>query len=357
MKKGISFFLFLLILSCSEEDPPVILNDPISSKITGFSNGSFVDEDGNSFFPWGFNYTNTDETGLIEDNWNSSEVMTIIRKDFHDMKTLSANVIRIHLQYHRFMLDPTTPNQKNLSKLTELVRMAEEIGLYLDITGLAAYRKTDSPVWYDELTDDKRWETHKIFWKSIAREVGQNKAVLSYNLMNEPVVSVGCEVGTPCSWLPGDGFGGYHFVQNITREPGKLNAPTKKEWIAELSNAIRAEDQETMITVGFLPLGDVKQYESDLDFVSIHIYPKSGEIQKSLDFINSNLTTPLVIEEISNLNCTIEELEKFLDDIDGNYHGFYGHFHGKTLNELSSFSITDALNKQFFELFVRRNPN
>lgn len=359
------FLLLLLVLSCNNDDdsspnnqnPEEEMPHSKLNAILGFIDGAFLDSDGNEMIPWGYNYTNPEQVGLIEDDWFNDDVWRNIVSDFEEMKSYAANIVRIHLQYHQLMNDPNTPNENNLERLLDLVELAEEKELYLDITGLAAYRKSDSPTWYDELDDEQRWTTQKIFWKSIAKKVGDKNAVFAFNLMNEPVVSVGCSVIDDCDWLPGDGFGGFHFVQNISREPDNLFAPTIKEWIGEMTEAIRSEDSTTMITTGFLNLGNIQQFEEDLDYVSVHIYPASGALQESVDFIENNQTAPLIIEETFNLNCNINELEEFLDGIEGKYHGLLGHYKGLTLEELENGSIVDALNKNFIEMMVRRNPN
>lgn len=345
-----------IVLSCSDNEPIEIDAKPIT-KISLNSNGVFVDTNGNSFYPWGLNYTNPENVGLIEDNWINPDVWNTISNDFVEMKALNANVVRIHLQFNKFMNGPEEPNEESLNKLLELVNLAESKKLYLDITGLAAYRKSDSPIWYDNLDDNDRWKAQEFFWKSVANKVGNHNAVFAFNLMNEPVVSVGCTNINDCDWLVGNGFGGFHFIQNISRNPSRQFGQTIKEWIGQMSNAIRSEDNTTPITVGFLPLGDVAQFQDDLDFVSIHIYPISDKINESVNFVNNNLTTPLIIEETSNLNCSIDELTDFLDQVEGKNHGLMGHYHGSPINELSSFQFNDALRKQFLNMFVERNPN
>ena len=68
--------------------------------------------------------------------------------------------------------------------------------------------------------------------------------------MNEPVAS-GDRKG---DWLPGQPLGGSYFVQRLTTDMrGRTEQEVAKEWIAELSAAIRAVDQRHMITVGLVP--------------------------------------------------------------------------------------------------------
>src|ERR1051325_8089559 len=116
---------------------------------------SFVEaRSGQAFVPWGFNYDRDYKSRLLEDYWET-EWATVV-EDFREMKTLGANVVRVHLQFARFMDGPAEANDKALERLTRLLRLAEETGLYLDLTGLACYRKTDVPGWYNALAQPER---------------------------------------------------------------------------------------------------------------------------------------------------------------------------------------------------------
>ena len=61
---------------------------------------------------------------------------------------LGANVVRIHLQTGKFLQSADEPNEQALSRLKDLLALAEKTGLYLDLTGLACYHKQDVPAWY-----------------------------------------------------------------------------------------------------------------------------------------------------------------------------------------------------------------
>src|SRR5215204_5593823 len=84
------------------------------------------------FVPWGFNYDRDHNLRLLEDYW-ANEWPTV-EQDFREMKALGANVVRIHLQFARFMDSPERPNKPNLARLQRLVRFAEHLSLQLDIT-------------------------------------------------------------------------------------------------------------------------------------------------------------------------------------------------------------------------------
>lgn len=354
------FFLLasLLIISCNKSEEPIPSTPAANLTKISIENRQFINANGDVFFPWGFNYTNADDVGLIEDDWYNEVMWQTIQSDFIEMKALGANVVRIHLQYHQFMSDASTPNIMAFQRLKELVEFAEMEGLYLDITGLSSYRKSDQPNFYNLMRDDERWNTQKLFWETTAETIGDNPAVFAFNLMNEPVVSVGCNSSIDCEWLPGDGQGGLHFVQNITRTPGNNYITTLKSWMSELSQAIRSKDNETLITVGLLGLGSFGQFGEDLDYVSLHEYPQSGQLQESINKVIANQSgVPLIIEETYNLNCNIGELEEFIDGVDGGYQGLMGHYFGTPLEDLSDLSIRQAIQKNFLEFFIANNPN
>src|SRR5690242_9160902 len=56
-----------------------------------------------TFTPWGFNYDHDERGRLLEDYWETE--WPRVEKDFRDMKRLGANVVRVHLQFARFMED------------------------------------------------------------------------------------------------------------------------------------------------------------------------------------------------------------------------------------------------------------
>src|SRR6185437_11872179 len=64
------------------------------------------------FTPWGFNYDRDAKERLIEDYWHDE--WPKVEADFAQMKKLGANVVRIHLQFGRFMDAADKPNDKSL---------------------------------------------------------------------------------------------------------------------------------------------------------------------------------------------------------------------------------------------------
>src|SRR5262245_9089653 len=66
--------------------------------------GFVLTPSGKSFIPWGFNYGGDRKLQLIEDRWDAD--WATIEQHFMQMKELGANVVRIHLQFGRFMDAP-----------------------------------------------------------------------------------------------------------------------------------------------------------------------------------------------------------------------------------------------------------
>ncbi len=210
---------------------------------------SFVlDQSGRRFTPWGFNYDHDEKGRLIEDYWETE--WPKIEQDFAEMKDLGANVVRVHLQLGKFMADANRPDEKSLDRLGRLLTLAERTGLYLDLTGLGCYHKKDVPAWYDALSESGRWAVQGRFWEAIARRCSGSPAVFCYDLMNEPVVPGKRDPG---DWLAG-AFGGKHFVQFVTLDPGNRPRPdVARQWIHTLTEAVHKHDRRHLITVGMVP--------------------------------------------------------------------------------------------------------
>jgi hypothetical protein len=188
---------------------------------------------------------------LLEDYWQTEwdEVVA----DFQEMRELGANVVRIHLQFGKFMDSTDAPNERALVQLKRLLRLAEEKGLYLNLTGLGCYHKPDVPPWYDVLADQGRWCAQANFWKAIARTCKGSSAVFCFDLMNEPVIDGKSDEG----WLGGE-LGGKYFVQRLTRNnAGRSQVEIARGWVEMLTRAIRAEDSSRLITVGVIPWAQV----------------------------------------------------------------------------------------------------
>ncbi|MFO0968555.1 MAG: cellulase family glycosylhydrolase [Gemmataceae bacterium] len=325
-------------------------------------NRGFVTASGRPFIVWGFNYDHDADGTLIEDYWDRD--WKRLAEDFTEMKDLGANVVRVHLQFAKFMKDKETPDKDALAQLGRLVKLAEERRLYLDVTGLGCYHKKDVPAWYDALGDKERWQAQAVFWKHVARVSKDSPAVFCYDLMNEPVVAGGKR--KPGDWL-GPPFAGSHFVQFITLDQDKRPRPqVARAWIKHLTEAIRAEDTSHMITVGLVDWSldrpglqsgfDPKVVGAELSFVSVHLYPKSKEIDAAIETLKQfAVGRPVLIEETFPLHCTPAEMDTFVERSSKIAAGHVGFYWGKTLAEhRRSKAIVDAIMVQWLELFERR---
>lgn len=313
---------------------------------------------------WGFNYDRDDAGRLLEDYW--AEEGATVAADFREMKALNANVVRVHLQLGRFMTAAGQPHAPSLGRLAELVRLAEETGLYLDVTGLGCYHKQDVPQWYDALNEADRWAVQARFWQAVAKVCANSPAIFCYDLMNEPVVGGG---DGKKDWLPGQPLAGKHYVQRITVDPrDRTDRAIAKAWVEKLTSAIRAVDDRHMVTVGVIPWAQVfkgakplfyaPEVCGPLDFVSVHFYPKAGALEESLAALKVyEVGKPLVIEEIFPLGAGIDETVAFIDRSRGHVDGWVSFYWGKTIDENKrKGDVAGALVAGWLERFGSMSP-
>jgi hypothetical protein len=255
-------------------------------------------------------------------------------------------------------------NEQALDRLGKLVRLAEEVGLYLDLTGLGCYHRADVPAWYDRLAEKGRWDVQARFWRAVAARCAQSPAVFCYDLMNEPVVPGGRR--KEGDWLPAP-FAGKHFVQFITLDQQDRPRPEiARQWVRHLAAAVREKDRRHLITVGLvdwsldrpgLTSGFVpEKLVGDLDFVSVHLYPKAGKGKDALDTLAGfAVGKPVLIEETFPLACSPQELGEFIEASGKHAAGWIGFYWGKPPEELRrSKEIGDALTLGWLELFQKR---
>lgn len=294
-----------------------------------------------AFIPWGFNYLGVFER-LAEEDWHTLEGWNRIERDFREMRALGGNVVRWHLQFETFMKSPESADPEQLARLKRLLGLARETGLYLDLTGLNCYRRNRIPSWYDALAEKERWASQARFWEAIAKTCAGDPVVFCYDLMNEPVVNKPSEGDHP--WMTGE-LGGFYFVQRICNSPeGREPQDVAAAWVKEMAVAIRKHDRQTLLTVGAIPWAFVwpnakpvfysPKALPHLDFVSIHVYPKSGKLEQELAALSTYaLGKPLVIEETFPLTCSIQELGRFMDAGTNRVQGWISHYFGHTIAE------------------------
>jgi hypothetical protein len=317
---------------------------------------------GRRFVPWGFNYDHDEKGRLIEDYWDKEWAK--VEKDFAAMRKLGANVVRIHLQVGRFMDGPDRPNATALDRLNKLLELAEKTHLYLDLTGLGCYHRQDVPAWYDRLAEKERWAVQARFWATVAGRCAASPAVFCYDLMNEPVVPGGRR--KPGEWL-GPPFAGKHFVQfiSLSDQKGRPRHEIAREWTRKLASTIREKDRRHLITVGLvdwsldrpgLTSGFVpEKVATELDFLSIHLYPEKGGVDRALKTLAGfAVGKPVLIEEAFPLKCSLADFERFIDGSKGHACGWLGFYWGRPPEELQrSREIGDVLMLAWLEFFQR----
>jgi hypothetical protein len=322
-----------------------------------------LEKSGREFNPWGLNYGNNGR--LVEDFWDSE--WTTIERDFVETKRMGANVVRVHLQFGKFMQAADRPDPISLDQLSKLLDLAERNGLYLDLTGLACYRKADVPPWYDALSESDRWKAQAAFWELVADRCRESPAVFCYDLMNEPIVPGGPR--KQGDWYSGHLLGGYDFVQFISLDPaGRLREDVARVWTQTMVKATRRGDRTRLVTVGMLPWSEQWAFLSgfvpekiapEVDFISVHIYPEKGKVDEAVAGLKKfAVGKPVVVEETFPLACGIDELEAFIDN-SSLAAGWLGHYDGRSIDDLSrlrdsgKLTIAQAMYLDWLRLFER----
>jgi hypothetical protein len=317
---------------------------------------------------WGVNYDHDASGQLLEDYWHDEWERVV--NDFHEMKALGSNCVRLHLQLGQFMATADDPRAENLARLAQLVTLAESSELYLIITGLGCYHKQDVPPWYDALAESDRWDIQARFWQAVAEVCAASPAVFAYDLMNEPVLP-GDQPET--EWLAKP-LGDKHFVQRIALDlAGRTREDVARAWVAKLAAAIRAVDPRHMITVGVIPWAHYfpgakplfysREVGQPLDFVSVHFYPKSGKVQEALDALRVyEVGKPVVIEEIFPLEASGAEVLDFIVRSKTHADGWISFYWGRTIDEYERqpdlpSALTAAWLKQFRDNAPRPGVN
>ncbi|HEX3717753.1 MAG TPA: cellulase family glycosylhydrolase [Verrucomicrobiae bacterium] len=307
------------------------------------------------FHPWGFNYDRDTSGRLLEDYWQQE--WPVVEKDFTAMKVLGADVVRIHLQVGKFMQSPRESNPHSLQQLTRLLKLAKDNGLYLDITGLGCYNRKDVPAWFNALDEKQRWDAQSLFWAAVSRTCARSPAVFCYDLMNEPIVGGDAK---DKDWTPGE-FAGKCYVQRLTLDSaGRSDKQIAKAWVDKMTGTIRKYDKDHLITVGAIPwalpwpnakpLFYSPEVSKNLDFVSVHFYPKTGEVDKALSALAVyNIGKPIVIEEMFPLNCSMPELGQFIDRSRKIASGWIGFYWGAR-------DPARGVTSQWLEYFVKKTP-
>jgi len=214
-----------------------------------------------------------------------------------------------------------------------LLKVAEKHGIYLDITGLACYRKDQRAAWYDALGDADRWAAQARFWEAVSETCAKSPAVFCYDLVNEPIASGQRKDG----WYTGE-MGGYEFLQRLSLDPGKRSGDEiARAWTRNLVDAIHKHDKTHLITIGLLPAWGLspKAVGPYLDFIAVHIYPSAGKVKDAIANLRQfDIGKPIVIEETFPLSCGVADERAFLLESRGIASGWIGQYPTESLAQL-----------------------
>ncbi len=353
---------FLAVTTVAMSPDTVVRLDRV---VIGNDNRSFVFEgSGKRFTPWGVNYDHDDSGRLLDEYWND-EWETVV-EDFGEIKSLGANCVRVHLQIGKFMDTPSDPNPLALRQLGKLLKLAEDLGLYLDITGLACYHRDNIPEWYDGLSESDRWSVQSRFWEAIAGACKDSPAIFCYDLMNEPIIGGGSGVN---DWLAGEPLGGKYFVQRIATEVGQRTSEQIAEaWVRQLTESIRRVDDKHLITVGVIPWAYVWPNAKPLfyapgpakylDFVSVHFYPEQGQLDRAITALRVyDIGKPIVVEEMFPMKCSSEELIDFVHRSKPFASGWISFYWGKPVGELDQATIAGKITVDWLTAFQAESAN
>ena len=118
-----------------------------------------------------------------------------------------------------------------------------------------------------------------------------------------------------------------------------------------------------MITVGVIPWAQVfkgakplfysPEVGGDLDFVSVHFYPKGGDTADSLNTLRVyDVGKPLVIEEIFPIHASTAETAEFIQRSAEFVEGYISFYWGKTIPQLEqSQELVDQLTQSWLKRF------
>ncbi|MBI1371708.1 MAG: cellulase family glycosylhydrolase [Phycisphaera sp.] len=337
---SLCFALVIVLLSCFPYESSAAPLEPIRVSDDG---KTFVGATtGKRFIVWGVNYDHDGPGRLLDEYWDDEWQRVV--EDFGEIKALGANVVRVHLQIGKFMDGPDRPNTTALDRLAKLVKLAEDTGVYLDVTGLGCYHKRNIPKWFDALDEQDRWSAQAAFWEAVAKTCKDSPAIFCYDLINEPILP-GKEPTT--EWLGGE-LGGKFFVQRLALElKDRTREDIAEAWVNKMVDAVRRHDAKHMITVGVIPWVFVfgggkplfygERVGKRLDFVAVHFYPKKGEVDKAIKAIKAyEVGKPIVVEETFPLQCGEDQLVDFISRSADHVDGWVSFYWGTSIEEMKA---------------------
>ena len=301
-------------------------------KIAPDGKGFVLHPSGDRYVPWGHNYASVDVMERLAGD------PARVEREFAEMKAAGTTVARIHPEMPRILAAADKADPVALEQLRKLLGIAEKSGIRLKITGLSCYRIKDRLAWYDAMEEQDRWNAQAFFWETVARTCADSPAVFAYDLVNEPAAT-----GKPADgWYTGR-MGDVEFCQRLSLNPGKRNGDDIfREWTRRMVAAIRKHDRTHLVTMGMLPFpGAYKVAAEQLDFVSPHLYPKTGKVDDEIGLLKRfDWGKPIVIGETFPLSCGADDERDFLLKSRELAHGWIGHWPDESPAQLAELKRT-----------------
>ncbi len=294
---------------------------------------------GERFRVWGFNYGLRDRYPILRyfDRPTERRLHRVVA-DMRGARLLGANTLRVYLEIKAFMKGPSQPTRRALAALAALLDKAEQLHMYLDLSGNLVWRAP--PAWYDALPEQARWAVQARFWRAVARTAQGSPAVLVYELTSEPVIHDSED------WY-GGALDGYTFIQRIVRETsGRDPSELARRWIRLLTGSIRAHDRRHLIGLGLLPFGGPfgpANVADLLDVLLVHEYPEDGTENEAISLVRDFAAQgkPVVLGETAPLLGTPGTWRSFLTGSRRFLDGYLFFYDGRTPGDVGA-SAADA---------------
>ena len=139
--------------------------------------------------------------------------------------------------------------------------------------------------------------------------------------------------------------------------------------MSTLIPGIRRQDPKALVTCGSFfffdkpggfTLGpDLAKATEPLDFLSVHLYPKEGKVEASIEQLKAAAAAgkPVVIQEMFPLSCGMPAFRGFLESSRAHAAGWISFYWGKTIDELkASKEMKDALLAAWLEFIRDEGP-
>lgn len=147
---------------------------------------------------------------------------------------------------------------------------------------------------------------------------------------------------------------------------GRSRESIAESWVKMMVSAIRQQDSDRLITVGVIPWifvfdgkGKPVFYSPavarHLDFVSVHFYPQTGEVDAAVAALGKyEVGKPVVVEEMFPMRCSSEELETFIRQSANHVDGWISFYWGATSESLESKTdqtLAEAITARWLKTF------